>query len=665
MKSKISFALVLLVLAAIIHAEQSPVGNSNGTKATRNRPVLLTGEVSAFNAQTIFVPPSNSAPVVLRNYVADGQRVKAGERVLRIDTQGAANIEQIKIEMAVASAKAQREVADLEVKVVEAERAFATAEAALGKAKVDAALPKSQISALDFDRYKGEQKRAEFDLEVKQKALASANDAVTRRRSDGELEIKKLEINVAFAKAQLMQSEVLAKQDGIVVHGYNSWRGDRFEEGSSSYPGNNVGQVVGNGELGVKAWALEADRSYLVENQKVTLHFDALPLASVIAHIKKISSAPEQRGNWGNGRYFQLEIELPTNHGLPLAAGMSVLVEPISTSVSASNTAAAVNTKVVAKAAVSDKEVDVEGEIASHVAIAISPPSIENVWQYNLVDLAPEGSSVQAGQMIAVFEAKEVGTQLSNNENQLKEKQTAFEKLKLDHAESERSAELAVSEAESNAIKADRKAMMPKELIRRVDYDKLVIERSLFNRLAELARNQRDAQARARKAELNGLLSDMAQLKNTIDRLKKGEQALTIKASRKGMVLYRNGFNGEKFAIGSQVWMGLSIATLVDPEKLYVNAKVPEARSAALAIGQAASVKVPGANLTLPARITSIGSIYHSKSASEPVIVRDIELQFDREPKNLKPGAAVQVSLLSQERKEAAVTNSVAKVSTK
>ncbi len=50
--------------------------------------------------------------------------------------------------------------------------------------------------------------------------------------------MKKLQVNLAFTMAQLNQSEVRATHDGVVVHGYSEWRGERYDEGSSAFPGN-------------------------------------------------------------------------------------------------------------------------------------------------------------------------------------------------------------------------------------------------------------------------------------------------------------------------------------------------------------------------------------------------------------------------------------------
>jgi multidrug resistance efflux pump len=608
------------------------------TGGPRRRPVLLTGEVEALDSQTITVPPSNSAPLTLRNFVAEGTHVKTGDVVLRIETGGAANIDRLETELEQARARAEKETATLEVAAVEAEKALVTAQAALAKAKVEAALPKTQISVLDYDRHQAALGSTTRDLAIKRDADASAREAVGRRREDGKLEVKKLQINLAFQLAQLAQSEVRAKRDGVVVHGYSPWMGQRFEEGSSAWPGNAAGVVLGNGEMAVTAWALEADRPYLSEGQSVSLRFDALPAtatAAVIGRIKSITSAPEARASWGLGRYFRIKIALPAGHGLPLVAGMSALVEPH-----------AAKSPPPAPPP-GDEALTVEGEIASRGALPVSPPSIPHIWQYKLAQIAPEGTMVEAGQQIAQFESNDVTTRLITQQGTLNEKLRALDKLKLDQTEADRAGELAVAEAQSNADKADRKATMPKELIRRVDYDKLVIERIEKNQLAKLAATQHQAQMRARHAERAGLQAEIAQQQTQIAALSKGQAALKVVAPRRGLVVYRTGFDGQKFSAGSQVWVGLTVATLADPEQLYIAANVPEAQSPRVRVGQAARVTVPGSNQTLNARVVALGRAFHGKSTAQPTIVRDVELQFDGATSGLKPGAAVQAVLVA------------------
>lgn len=656
-RSTIAVLCALPLLAAGIAAAVSSASASHtapsatpsaphaaGEQAPARRPVLLTGEVEALDTQTIVVPPSNSSPLVLRNFVAEGTQVKAGDLVLRIETGGAANIDRLKTELERTSARVERDTANLEAGAIDTEKALITAEAALAKAKVDAALPKLQITALNYDRNQAELDRATRDLAIKLEARDNYRQSVQRRREDGALEVKKLQINLAFQIAQLKQAEVRAARDGVVVHGYSPWKGERFEEGSSAWPGNAAGVVQGDGQMAVTAWVLEADRPYLAEGDALGLRFDALPGAALTGKILSITSAPEARASWGNGRYFRVRIGLPEGHGLPLVAGMSVFAEPHAGAVTAR------------KPAVAAEAPSIEGEIASRQALPVSPPSIPYVWQYKLASIAPEGATVEAGQTIAQFESGEVTTQLMQQQGQLREKQRALEKMLLDQAEADRAGELAVAEAQSNAEKAERKATQPKELIRRVDYDKLVIERTEKTALARLAVTQRAVQIRARRAERTGLQAEVADIQQQLAALTRGQAAMTVVAPRKGLLMYRTTFSGEKFAVGSQVWMGLSVATLADPGQLYINATIPEAQASLVHVGQKARVTVPGANQALNAHVVALGRAFHGKSTAQSTIVRNLELQFDDNPQGLKPGAAVQAVLVAdaagKERKQ-------------
>lgn len=292
--------------------------------------VVLTGEVEAIDAQTLYVPQANSAPVVLRYFVPEGERVKRGEVVLRIDPgESVTQIRELEAQIEQAQAKMDKELAELRVKQVDAELALADAEAAYAKAKVDAALPRELISALDYDRYQGELDSTRRQLALKRKELDTARAAVERRRRDGRLEIDKLEVQREFHTARVAAAEVRAERDGVVVHGFNrGWmEGGRIDEGSSVFPGTEAGEVVRGGAMRVQAWALEPDRRGLKVGQSVRLSFDALPGRQVTGRITAIAGAPEPRQEWGEGRYFAVDIALPADHGLRLLPGMSVRVD--------------------------------------------------------------------------------------------------------------------------------------------------------------------------------------------------------------------------------------------------------------------------------------------------------------------------------------------------
>jgi multidrug resistance efflux pump len=291
--------------------------------------VVLTGEVRSADSQTIHTPQSNSSPVVIRYFVPDGQAVKAGDVVLRIDPgQSAGMIADLDAQIEQARAKAAKELAGLQVKAIEADIASVEADAALDTARVDAAIPRDLASALDYDRYQGEADRTAREAALKRRQRDDARAAVARRREDGALEVRKLVVKRDYIAVLVRNAEVRADRDGVVLHGYNQgWLAGRIDEGSSTMPGSTAGEVVGAGSrMQVRAWALEADRRGLLAGQHLRLDFDALPGRRAAGRILAISGAPQRKPEWGDGRYFVVDIALDPGVKLRLLPGMSVRV---------------------------------------------------------------------------------------------------------------------------------------------------------------------------------------------------------------------------------------------------------------------------------------------------------------------------------------------------
>ena len=291
------------------------------------RTLLLTGEVRAVDAQQIITPHANSSPVVIRYFIPEGEPVKAGEVVLRVDPgQSAAQIPELEAQIEQTRARVAKEVAELEVKAVDAELALVDAEAELASARLDASIPADLISGLDYDRHQGELDRTTREAELKRRELDSAREAVRRRQADGALEIEKLTVQRDYHAALVATAEVRADRDGIVVHGFNNtWIGGRIDEGSSTMPGSTAGEVVSGGDMRVQAWVLESDRRGLRAGQPVQLSFDALPGRQVAGTIAAVSGAPERRPEWGEGRWFSVDVDFD-GEGLRLLPGMSARV---------------------------------------------------------------------------------------------------------------------------------------------------------------------------------------------------------------------------------------------------------------------------------------------------------------------------------------------------
>ncbi len=291
--------------------------------------VVFTGELRAQHAEPIYVPPSNSSPVVLRYFVAEGTTVAVGDVLVRIDPgNSATQVRNLAAQIDQAQARVATEIAELQLREVDAQIALVDAEAARDKAEVDAAIPRRFLSALDADRFAGEQQRAQREFALKQAELAVARHAVARRRGDAQLEIAKLQAELDYHTAQVATAEQRAQQAGVVVHGFDPWRGQRYDEGSSANPGQKIGEVVGAGGMQVRGHVLEPDRDALAVDAAVRLSLDAIPGVEFSGRIERIAGAPEPKAEWGDGRYFSVDVAIDAGaHADQLKPGMSVRID--------------------------------------------------------------------------------------------------------------------------------------------------------------------------------------------------------------------------------------------------------------------------------------------------------------------------------------------------
>ncbi|WP_246064698.1 HlyD family efflux transporter periplasmic adaptor subunit [Pseudoluteimonas lycopersici] len=523
---------------------------------------------------------------------------------------------------------------------MDAELALVDASAAEETAAIDAALPRELLQALDYDKYQGEYERTKREHVLARAKLADAVSAIAQRREDGGLEVRKLELQLGYFQAQVDTATVVARRDGTVVHAFQNGPfggdGGRYEEGSTAFPGTVVGQVVASaGGYGVRAWALEPDRAGLKPGQPVRLEFDALPGQWASGRIKAISGASAAKPEWGDGRYFSVDISLDGGAvRLPMLPGMSVRVDTDTTN------------RPVPTMRMANKPIMATGEIIAKRTIAILPPQIEGLWQLNITQMAGDGSQVRKGQPIVVFAGGDLMQQLPSKQSELAEKQRIQEKLRLELADKAREAALATAQAIADADKAARKARQPKEYIAGVEYRKLLIDRDRTARKRSLAKQRELVAARDRSAEQRAADAEVDQLKREVARIQASLAQLSIAAPRDGILLHHSSWNGDKIDTGSQVWRGISVADIPDMKTLAVRASLSERDLRRVREGQTVAVVLGGAGRRVAGTISGVGNSVHSKSRAEniPVVDLDIELA-SLDGLSLKPGQPVRVEI--------------------
>lgn len=296
----------------------------------------------------------------------------------------------------------------------------------------------------------------------------------------------------------------------------------------------------------------------------------------------------------------------------------------------------------------------IDGEVYARETIALMPPSIDDLWQFNITQLAPDGAPVKKGEPVLGFDGGELMKRLVEKQSVLKEKQTQLEKLQLELAERERTEALASAEARSLQDKAARKTQQPEALVPGLEYKKLMVERQRTERRAALIARRERLAAGQRAQERGLIVSEVAQLQAEVAEITRSLAALNLVAPRDGLMMHKSTWNGEKFDVGSQVWRGQAIAEIPDVRTLAVRAELPERDLARLATGQPVRVVVEGgAGNAVRGTVSRIGRAVRSKSRTQPVPVIDVEVDLvDRDAK-LRPGQPVSVEVVPVAGKQA------------
>ncbi len=287
-----------------------------------------------------------------------------------------------------------------------------------------------------------------------------------------------------------------------------------------------------------------------------------------------------------------------------------------------------------------------DGEIAALDSAGVAPPTVRGVWNFQITQLATDGSTLKAGQPVVTFDGNELQRRLVEAQGQLKQKQSEQAKLLLDLAERERTDRLATAEQDANLQKAERKAEQPADLIRSVDYRKLVIEREQAARRQTLMQRKEVLAQRLRAAERTLLASDVARAQSDVDELTRALSSLAVPAPRDGVVVVKSNWRGERYEIGSQVFMGQSVAEMPDPGTLVVRATVAERDMLRLAEGAPARIRLQGgAGQRLQGKVAEMGRAVRSKSRQSPVPVLDVLVHLVGDTTDLKSGMPVVVEV--------------------
>ena len=259
------------------------------------------------------------------------------------------------------------------------------------------------------------------------------------------------------------------------------------------------------------------------------------------------------------------------------------------------------------------------------------PPMFADYWQFQIVNLVAEGKQVKAGEQLITFDAQKIRDDLQRFQNELDQANKELEKTRtqIDLERQELLSRLAAAENNYEKLKLKQTRDAQVEALNKVEEDRLAFEQA--GREVAAIKERLEWHKKSSEATYQIIVSKKSRAENKVNEIKKGMENFQAKADRDGVVIYKTKWNGDKFRVGENVWMGQSILEIPDLNTIIAEAYVPEVDIGKVRTGQRAEVTIDAfPDKVYLGSVKSVGTLVRPKAWDIPNKILDIHIALDK-----------------------------------
>lgn len=295
------------------------------------------------------------------------------------------------------------------------------------------------------------------------------------------------------------------------------------------------------------------------------------------------------------------------------------------------------------------RQIGAEGFLRPVHSTPLSSPAgglLEIAWA------VPDGSRVEAGEVIARFAASEFEKHLADGESDRASARARLAKESALVGSAQRARERAVALSRVELERSRELQSKDATLFSRHQIIESEIDEELSLLRSEHAGRAKDIESSLSRTRLDLLAVDQRRADLTVSRAQKNLRALTLVAPHAGVVVFADNGRGQPFQVGDSVWAGQTLATLPDLSRMEAVVFVLAADAGGLRTGQAASVVVEAHPETShAATIGHVDSLAKPIAPDNPTSYFAVQLDLAHtDPAVMKPGARVRARLAVDER---------------
>jgi len=289
--------------------------------------LLLTGSISSSAKQVVVAPQASRWQIQIQWMEEEGKIVQKGEPVVVFD--GASeqtqlltqqeNLDRLELEL-------KQLVIEQEQKVIDARGSLTVAKMRVDKARIEASVPDTEVSAYDKGQYELALQRALLEQVKAEEAYARAKQEEKAELTKKEVDILKTKEEITYLENILSQLRVIAEYTGPVSYAMHPWFGEKLAPGMNVRPSWKVVDVQSTAQFQIETWVHELDAIGLDENTRVSIVLDAYPDQSFNGKIVSLSPQSETRPQWSKSAYFPAVVQFESMPTVKLQPGMSVRI---------------------------------------------------------------------------------------------------------------------------------------------------------------------------------------------------------------------------------------------------------------------------------------------------------------------------------------------------
>jgi RND family efflux transporter MFP subunit len=297
-------------------------------------------------------------------------------------------------------------------------------------------------------------------------------------------------------------------------------------------------------------------------------------------------------------------------------------------------------------------ELTVRGEIRPERSIMLSAPSSGGDLQ--IIDLVGNGTEVEAGDAVVVFDATPQRRTLEQKESEVKQ---ALAELDKAQAEQQRRVQAAAAElVQARSIAArQRLDLDAADLMSEVDAAKAAIVVANADRFIVEMEETVAGEGEAAAADVAMARQRVAKLRFDLDDTRRVIEAMTLRAPVDGTVALLPNFRAggpfsrtaPEFRRGDRAWFGAPIAELPDLDTVRMTLRVDEYDRARLATGAAVRVRADAVpDRELAGRVREISVVATPDFSSYPPVRNfDVVVALDESDPRLRSGMSASARL--------------------